>query len=195
MEITVGNVEITDKRIIHPVIPHIAGSRPFASDKGVVSPGQVLGKDGAGECIPAAITEDEDMTGTVDGANKDFTYDAGKKLCPGSVTITHGEQEVVDDGFGALTGDGSGTVSYGTGEVSVTLDTAPAEASGAPKIDFADEPERVALETVNTVAGADGNGLVLEQGAIIGKEVKMGTVDVPAYIKERLRLKGIYFVQ
>ena len=43
-----------------------------------------------------------------------------------SVSIQAGAQEVADDGSGVLTGDGTGSIDYTTGVVSVTWDTAPA---------------------------------------------------------------------
>ena len=195
MDIIVGEVSVERKNIIHAVVPHIAGSKSFASGAAAVEVGQVLGENSDGDAIAAAIAEDQDMTGTVDGENDDFTYSAGKALCPGSIVITHGEQEITDDGFGNLQGDGSGTVQYGTGEVAVAFDTAPANGSGAPVIGYADDPEDIALESVNVVAGAEDSGLVFEAGAIIAKDVKVGAAAVPSYIKKRLRLKGIHFIQ
>jgi len=183
MNINVGSITVEQKRIIHPVIPHIAGSRLFTADKGVISAGRIM-TEVSGSLVPCLVTEDEDMTGLVNGTNKVYTYAAGKPICPGSVVITHGDQEVTDDGTGGLQGDGSGTVHYDTGDVSVTLDAAPAESSGAPVISLVDDPECIALDKVNTVAGADASGLVLTFGAVVSKEVNLGEDAVTAGVKQ-----------
>ena len=194
MDITVGSIALEQKRIIHPVLQHVAGSKPFAEDKGIVNPGRVLSAI-EGTMVPAGLTVGADMAGLVNGTNKVYTFSAGKPICPGSLEISHGSQVVKDDGFGSLQGDGTGVVHYDTGDVSVTLNSAPAESSGAPVIGLADDPEGIALDKVNTVGGAEESGLVLTIGAIISKEVNLGEDEVPGCMKARLRLKGIVFVQ
>lgn len=46
-------------------------------------------------------------------------------IVPGSVTIHEGGQTLADDGNGNLTGDGTGTVNYGTGAMGYTWDDPP----------------------------------------------------------------------
>ena len=42
-------------------------------------------------------------------------------LAPSTITVTDGVQTLIDDGAGAFTGDGTGTVDYDTGEVAVVF--------------------------------------------------------------------------
>lgn len=70
-------------------------------------------------------------TGVIDGANATFTFTATSQIARGSVTITGSNpvQVVTDNGLGALTGAGTGTVNYITGAISVTFTLPPAVAS------------------------------------------------------------------
>ncbi len=66
--------------------------------------------------------------GLVDGINTAYTVAGATVILPGSVIITSSnpQQTLVDDGVGGFTGDGTGTVNYATGAISVTFTTAPA---------------------------------------------------------------------
>jgi len=64
--------------------------------------------------------------GTGDGGNSLFPGFLAFPVEPGSVSITDGTQTVTDNGFGALTGDGSGTISYSTGALLVIFASPPA---------------------------------------------------------------------
>ena len=68
------------------------------------------------------------VVGTINGINKTFTVAAATLLLPGSVILigSNPQQFVIDDGAGAFTGDGTGTVNYTSGAISVTFTTAPA---------------------------------------------------------------------
>ncbi len=70
-------------------------------------------------------------TGVIDGANATFTFAATGQIARGSVVIdgSNPVQQVTDDGEGALQGDGTGTVDYLTGAISVTFTLPPAVAS------------------------------------------------------------------
>lgn len=70
-------------------------------------------------------------TGVIDGANKTFTWTATGPLRRGGFVITGSSpaQTLTDNGLGGFTGDGTGTINYTTGAVSVTFTTAPAGAS------------------------------------------------------------------
>jgi len=74
------------------------------------------------------------MTGAIDGANKTFTISATTPIRRGSFFVNGSNpvQALVDDGLGEIgtfVGDGTGTINYTTGAVSVTFTTAPAMAS------------------------------------------------------------------
>ncbi len=67
-------------------------------------------------------------TGVIDGANKTFTWALTTPVARGRVVIAGSNpvQTLTDNGLGAFTGNGSGTINYNTGAVSVTFTTAPA---------------------------------------------------------------------
>jgi hypothetical protein len=69
--------------------------------------------------------------GTGDGTPGpyNFTTPANTGIVPGTVTITATAQVVTDDQFGVLKGDGTGTVNYLTGAISVTFNANVAGAS------------------------------------------------------------------
>ena len=71
------------------------------------------------------------MVGTINGVNKTFTLTASHPVSRGSFVVSGSNpvQSMTDDGDGAFTGDGTGTINYTTGAVSVTFTTAPAGAS------------------------------------------------------------------
>lgn len=70
-------------------------------------------------------------TGAINGINKTYTFSATAQIARGSITITGSNpvQVVTDNGLGALTGAGTGTVNYVTGAISVTFTAAPIAAS------------------------------------------------------------------
>lgn len=73
---------------------------------------------------------EEELVGVGDGATKNFTKNADyTPVLPGTVSLTDGTQEVVDDGNGRLVGDidaaGANTINYADGAIDVTLATAP----------------------------------------------------------------------
>lgn len=70
-------------------------------------------------------------TGAIDGANATYTWTLTTPVARGRVTITGSNppQVLTDDGEGAFTGDGTGTINYTTGAVSITFSAPPAVAS------------------------------------------------------------------
>lgn len=67
------------------------------------------------------------MTGAIDGANKTFTLVATTPVRRGTFVVNGSNpvQVLTDDGNGAFTGNGTGTINYTTGAVSITFTTAP----------------------------------------------------------------------
>ena len=67
------------------------------------------------------------MTGVIDGANKTFTLTATTPVRRGTFTVNGSNpvQVMVDNGNGAFTGAGTGTINYTTGAVSITFTAAP----------------------------------------------------------------------
>lgn len=70
-------------------------------------------------------------TGVIDGANRTFTWTLTTPVARGRVVISGSSpvQTLTDNGIGSFTGDGTGTINYSTGAVSVTFTLAPAGAS------------------------------------------------------------------
>lgn len=72
------------------------------------------------------------MTGAVDSANQTYTTTASETpIRRGSFVVTSAtpSQTVTDDGVGGFSGDGTGTIDYDTGAVSVTFTSAPTAGS------------------------------------------------------------------
>lgn len=66
-------------------------------------------------------------TGAIDGANQTYTWTLTTPVARGRVVITGSNppQVLTDNGAGAFTGDGTGTINYTTGAVSITFTAAP----------------------------------------------------------------------
>ena len=70
-------------------------------------------------------------TGLINGSNKTFTWAATPPLRRGTFVVNGSSpvQVLTDDGVGGFTGNGTGTIDYTTGAVSITFTTAPAALS------------------------------------------------------------------
>ena len=70
-------------------------------------------------------------TGVINGINATYTWTLTAPVARGRVVITGSNpvQVLVDNGLGAFTGPGTGTINYTTGAVSITFTTPPAVAS------------------------------------------------------------------
>lgn len=165
---------IDSKDVIDPRMPAIVISQKLKSDQGVLAAGCIISLSAAALGIPYQKYAALEMAGLRNGTNKVFTY-AGAgfdgELAPRSVVITHGDQEVLDDGHGSLYGDGTGTVNYITGVVSVTFDAAPANESEAPELAADSLPIGVLTRAADTSLNDDGKakndvGDVLVHGSV-----------------------------
>lgn len=77
--------------------------------------------------LQTAVTSES--VGTGNASTVTFTHTAAHlSVVPGTVTITAGAVIATDNGSGSLTGTGitAGTINYGTGAISITYTTAPA---------------------------------------------------------------------
>jgi len=68
------------------------------------------------------------MTGVIDGINNVFTTTAFLFVVPGTFSVigNNPAQALIDNELGIFTGDGTGTINYDSGEVTVVFNTAPA---------------------------------------------------------------------
>ncbi len=71
------------------------------------------------------------MTGAINGINMTYTLVATTPVRRGTFVVNGSNpvQQVVDNGLGVFTGNGTGTINYTTGAVSVTFNAAPIAAS------------------------------------------------------------------
>ncbi len=67
------------------------------------------------------------MTGTIDGVNNVFTALANPFIVAGTFSVIGDTppQALLDNELGIFTGDGTGTIDYNTGQVTVVFNTAP----------------------------------------------------------------------
>jgi hypothetical protein len=67
------------------------------------------------------------MTGAIDGVNKTYTITATPPVRRGTFVVNGSNpvQVLTDNGTGTFTGDGTGTINYTTGAVSITFTSAP----------------------------------------------------------------------
>lgn len=193
---------ITSQDVIDPRLPALAVGLALKSDQGILAAGLILALSALGKGIPYQEYADLDMTGDCDGSNKAFTYAGGGfdgELAPRSVVVTHGDQELVDDGHGHLYGDGSGTVNYITGAVAATFGAAPANESAAPVVAAASKPVGVLTRAADTSlndAGSAKNdiGSVLIHGSVSKDLLKVGSSAATSVDFGRLKAIGVYAV-
>lgn len=206
MKAVLGQTALTENAIYlqdkNPIIQTIK----VATGQGDLVKGQVLAVKRVDGVRTGVICKKftDDLTGDVNDTNKAFTYAGGGlngEMRPRSVVITHGDQEVKDDGHGVLYGDGSGTVNYLTGAVSVTLDAAPASESGAPAVAWKGVPFGILTEDLDTsVAGAaDDAGPVLRNGMAVAGNLQVADAagdleDLEADDIEALEELGVFVI-
>jgi len=173
--------------------PPVLATMEVLADKGVIADGQLVAKDSDGKLIAHGKVTGAAMTGTIDGANKDFaaTLDPAPVL-PGSVRIDNNNaaaQFLVDDGHGRLEGDGSGTVNYASGEVAATFTTAPA---AGKTVLVAHKTKPVGVNVNECDSGEDDTALVLKHGTVRTKGLLTGATAPDAEDLAALEAIGIY---
>jgi len=190
MNPVVGKITYEQRQIVDGD-HHIITAGKLKSANGTLEAGLVLCKNADGVLV-GVDPQSVDMAGTRDGTNKAFTLaSASRPILPGSLVVTHGTQEILDDGHGVLYGDGSGTVNYRTGAVAATFTAAPANGSSAPVAAFEDVPDSVLLEQVDTTA-EDAAPVLVHGAARKSKLVDADGNAVSDGIIEALRARGIF---
>jgi len=101
--------------------------------------------------VPVGHSVSENI-GTGDGTTTSFSGTLSNiPIVEGGLSISDGTQVLSDDGNGNLTGDGSGTIDYTTGEYSATFNTAPT--SGATI--SASYKSRTGITSEDIIGGVD----------------------------------------
>jgi len=185
-----GSFSYQEKPIVNMTVPPILVAIAMAASNGELLAGRLVAFDADGNHIPYAADNTASI-GTGDATEVTFTGSASTPLQPKMVSITDGAQTVTDNGFGVLSGDGSGTVNYDTGAVSVTFDAAPANAAGIV-LTYANQLATVLTSKVDTSVSTVGNGIafgcVVEESLSVDAE---GTAPSAADLKA-LKALNIY---
>lgn len=168
--------------------PHVYREYLLKAGQSDLSAGLVVSLDANTEVVPYDAAQTEVQDG--DGAATDFTFALGA-VEPGSVSVVDGTETFSDDGFGALTGDASGTgkVNYRTGAVSVSFTLAPANATG--NVECAFKP--VLRGVLNRKAETDAaKAEVVVMGQVDRKELLVGPSEPSAAQLLKLDKAGIW---
>ena len=128
----VANQLVSVQPMLGPVSQVFYLDFTYGSTKGNVSRGQkVFDSIGLGPNNPyysSPLVEGE-VVGTGTGSQTAFSPNLSyTPIRAGSVVITDGVSVITDDGNGNLVGDGTGTIDYTSGAISVTFAAAPANA-------------------------------------------------------------------
>jgi len=122
-------------------------------------------------------------TGAIDGANATFTWTLTTPVARGRVVITGSAplQVLTDNGAGGFTGNGTGTINYTTGAVSITFTLPPAMASTV-LLTYSYHPGLPVMGIMNFYTTTNVRELVVADTRYVNKyDVATDTlVDVPA---------------
>jgi hypothetical protein len=153
----------------HPVIL----SAELAGSDGDYPVGLVLARNTSGKLVPYEAVADE-AVGTGDGSTKTFSATLSKAVVlAGSVSVTDGTEAFTDDGLGRLTGSagGSGTINYGTGDLSVTFTVAPSSEQAVTG-DYDRDPVGVLDQDIDTDTG--NAAMYIAHGSFLLAVAKVG---------------------
>lgn len=193
MKANIGSLTLNPSRVIASAHDPITVALSVKESAGVIADGQLVAKDADGEVIAHALVADAAMTGTIDGANKDFTATLGPVL-PGTIVIANNNasaQELTDDGNGNLVGDGTGTVNYKTGAVAAALTTAPAEGKTV-LVSHKTKPVGVNIQECDT--SEDDTALVVKHGTVNRDLLLRGAIAADDEDVAALEAIGLYAV-
>lgn len=192
MDATIGRIAYGHKQVLHGD-HHIVVTKRIKSAIGKLLIGLVLALDAVGDRIALALVSGN-LTGTINGTNRVFTLaSTNVRVCPGSITVTHGAQVAVDNGRKTFGGNAVGTVDYATGAVSVNFNAAPAAGSPAPQISYYPVPDSVLLEDVDT-ATVDAAPACVH--GVVKRDVLVDAAGaaIPQSVADALAARGIYAV-
>lgn len=184
-----GSTSLERTQVIDRTHPPVIRPMAAAADQGELAKGLVVAND-ATNGIEAFARDLTKTVGTGNGTLTTFSATLDHfPVMPGSVTVTIGEDTIEDDGHGGL---GSGTVDYSTGEVTVTVEAAPA--AGVEVIaTYANLPVGVLVEPCDTDNG-DLAARVLVHGTVVKASLLVGATAVDEDDLEALAAFGIWGV-
>lgn len=101
------------------------------------------------------------MTGLINSSNQTYTTTLLTPVRRGTVVVTSSDplQTVTDNGLGAFTGDGTGTVDYTTGAVSVTFTAAPT--TGTVRVTYDYHPANRVMGIMNFITATNVKDLIV----------------------------------
>lgn len=116
-------------------------------------------------------TTTSNLSGTVDGANLVFTFTPAPTLdmIAGTITVNNATPSLTltDDGAGGFTGDGTGTVNYTTGAISITFSSAPT--AGTPTVTYTYYPDEPVLMIANFINSNGVTELIVANKSFVNK--------------------------
>lgn len=193
MKARIGTLSYDDERAQGGGHAPVVVARILAAGQGVLPAGLLLAKSADGAVPYAEIAAEVIGAGT--GALKDFAAVlAHAPVHPGSVEVTDGVEEFVDDGCGRLVGSagGSGVVHYDTGVASVSFKVASTNGATVSAA-YARQFDGVLDEATDTTVSR--SGLVVIHGSVRVDVLKIGAAasSAPSVITlERLQDAGVY---
>ncbi|MBF0589398.1 MAG: hypothetical protein HQL53_09730 [Magnetococcales bacterium] len=182
----IGSSSLRSRQIIDGTHQPVTRDYTAVADQGVLRAGLLVSRNAGDEVIPYQGGVQE-VIGTGDGSIMAFDGVAtGGMIHPGSITITDGTQVLTDDGRGALGGDGSGSVNYKTGKVSVTFDAAPG-AGVDVSIIWANRLVGVLLREMDTATNHAAlvivHGTVVKDGLLLSDDTTPSQTDIDRLVE------------
>ena len=190
----IGTISYDDERARGHGHDPVILTGAVTADQGELPVGLILTKDESDEFVPYQEVEDE-VLGTGNGSLKAFSGTlTNLKVEPGTVVVSDGVESFSDNGFGVLTGDadGSGTINYDTGAISVTF-AANVGDTVEVVVDYKTRVDGVLDETIDTTKTTASTYIV--HGSVRLDALKVGAAspaDPDAALLKILSGKGIY---
>lgn len=188
----ISTLSVQVKTVRAPGHDQMLFTMKLAASQGTLRAGAVMSKNSSGLGVP--YEDLAQVLATGNGTLKTFTGTVtGAPLEPGSVAVADGVETFADDGVGRLTGDadGTGTVNYKTGAISVTFNTAVVDET---EIDLTASRKIAGVLDLDVDTTKAIDGPLVVHGTV--KEVMLTKNATPeacvAADFERLRDRGIY---
>jgi len=144
--------------------PPVIVTLEFEANSGTLKKGAIVSRN-RGTNLAVAFENANETIGTGDGTVTDFNADlTNAPVAFETITVTDGTQTLTDNGHGVLEGDGSGTINYQTGAVSVKFTNPPANGA-AIRVSYANRP--IGVLTVELDTSKQTSAPVIKHGTVI----------------------------